>query len=439
MNPTGNNILQRQIVVFFEVHQPRRLRTFSQAQPGEKKSYFDDQLNESIMKRVAHDCYEPANAMLLKLVTKQPGIKVCFSISGEALDQMEKYAPDVLENFKALATTGAIELFAETSYHSLGGLLAPEEFQAQIVKHVEKIRHHFNVSPTVFCNAELIYNDEIGRCVGEMGFRGIVCEGADKIVGSGGKNKIYRHPEEPIKLLLRNDALSDQIVSRFGAGQATLTVDSVIASIDSLPADSLTVVLGLDYEALGEHFKRDAGIINFIHDLLVRFSSASRFMLSTASEVIFRAQETDSLSIIESVSWSANGKDLSSWLGNDMQQEAFELLAGQQDRVALVEDESLVDIWRSLQTSDHFFYMSSHKLGDDSHRSYFSQYPSPYEAFINYMNILKDFISNVEGARQKEADSDHAKLLESERQHPKTPVWAMKRELQTRLASEPKP
>jgi len=435
--PLPNSL--RQVIVFFQVHQPRRLRSFVTAPAGEKSVYFDDQLNESIMKRVTRECYEPANAMLVELTTADPEIRVNFSISGEALDQMEKYTPSVLETFKTLTKTGAVEMLAQPNYHSLCGLLSSEELHEQIVVHMEKVRQHFDVSPTVFCNSELIYNDDIGSVVGHMGFKGIICDGAERIISAAQRDRLHSHPNYPVKILLRNDTISDRIASRFGAGESKLTVDNVLTTIDSLPPDSNLVILGLDYELLGEQFNKEAGIINFIHDLLIAFSKEARFKLRTASEVVIVESETNSLSVPDTISWSANAKDISSWLGNDMQMEAFEMLAAQQERIATLEDDALVDVWRSLQTTDHFFYMASHKLGEDTHRSYFSQYPSPYEAFINYMQILKDFSSNLEGARLKDIENDHAKLLESERQHPKVPVWAMKKELQTRLASETKP
>ncbi|MEJ7644185.1 MAG: hypothetical protein WKF87_06300 [Chryseolinea sp.] len=431
--------MERNVVVFFQVHQPRRLRTQVSSQNSELRSYFDEPLNESIMKRVAHDCYEPANAMLHKLKEEHPGVKVCFSISGEALDQLEKYAPDILLSFKELTASGTIEMLAQPSYHSLSGFISAEEFQAQIVTHMEKIRHHFDVSPTVCCNPELIYNDELGSSISQMGFEGILCEGAAKVISMESRDRLYRHPEQGVRLLLRNQDLSDKIASRFGAGETTLTVKNITTSIDLLSPDSTTVLIGLDYEILGDQLKKNAGIMSFIGELLVALAEESRFRLCTASEALKSELQPAALTVIESTSWSADSQDVSTWLGNDMQKEAFALLAAQQGKIMMVEDEDLLDIWRSLQTTDHFFYMSSHKLGDDNHRRYFSQYPSPYEAFINYMNILKDLISNLQGARVKDPDSDHAKILESERQHPKIPVWAMQKELQNRLSSEQKP
>jgi alpha-amylase len=439
MTDHGLPHLQRRIVLFFQVHQPRRLKTFSTQHAGQPVSFFDDRLNEQIMKRVAHDCYEPANAMLLRLAAEHPEIKVCFSISGEALEQMEKYAPNALESFKDMVRTGTVEMVAQPNYHSLCGLMSPAELQEQIVLHMEKVRHYFDVSPTVVCNAELLYNDNIGSCVAHMGFTGIICEGGNKFIPSGQTPAVFNFPNDPLKILLRNDTLSEHIASGLGAGGAKVTVDDMLASIDSLAEDQSVVLIGLDYEALGEQFKKDSGIIDFVRDLLVSLSTEPRFILTTASDAISTVSQTDPLSVPDTISWSAKTKDVSPWLGNDMQREAFELLAAQEERIASIEDDNLVDTWRSLQTTDHFFYMSAHKLGDDSHRSYFSQYPSPYEAFINYIQILRDLISNLEGARQKHFENDHAKVIESERHHPKAPVWAMKKELQTRLASEPKP
>ena len=419
----------KSIIFYFQVHQPRRLRNFQFFDIGSHDEYFDDRLNEKILTSIATDCYVPTNTMLLNLIKHHPEVKICFSISGITLDQFEKYTPEVIESFKLLAQTGSVEFLSETHYHSLACMISEEEFQMQIFQHAEKIHHHFGLRTNVLRNTDLLYNDQIGGVAAKLGFRGILCDGVRQVLNSKGPHHIYKHPtEKDLRILVRNKPLSDDIVLRFGAGKSQLTVDHYIKSLCNMPTEDSIILVGMKYEKFGGHQKIETGKMDFLHDLLTKIIKDKKLTSALPTEVLHANDSATELSIGDSLSLSDERKGVSDWLGNDMQKEAFSALKGLELKVKKTSDEELIHMWRLLQTSEHFYYMSTNKLSERSFDAYFSHFASPHEAFINYMNIISDLAIRIKKAPLQTGLDRQAKALEHERQHSSAPLWAVKKE-----------
>jgi alpha-amylase len=379
-------------VLYFQVHQPKRLNNLRFFDIGSGHHFFDDELDRQIVQRVARECYLPANELLLKVIRKNPGVCVNFSISGVILDQLEEYAPEVLSSFRELANTGSVEFFCETYYHSLACMIPGKEFEAQVLKHAAKIYEHFGVRPYIFRNTELIYNDDIARRASNLGFSGIITDGLERILGDRSPNHVFSHPrEEHLKILLRNYRLSDDIGFRYIQDGKTLTAEKYISWLNALPKEDEIVNLAMDYETFGEHRKKETGIFKFLEDVLLRLAKSKTFELATASHAIKTVKAHSELSVPYFISWADQERDLSAWLGNEMQRDAFDSLVNLEFDVRNTNDEATLEQWRHLQTSDHFYYMSTKKGSDGNVHSYFSPFASPYEAFINYMNVITDF------------------------------------------------
>ena len=338
----------------------------------------------------------PTNTLLLKLIRKNPQIKIAFSISGITIDQLEEYAPEVLDSFRSLAETGSVEFLAETYYHSLACMMPGNEFELQIEKHQKKIRKHFGVRSNVFRNTELIYNNHIGERISKMGFKGVFTDGIDRILGNESPHHIFEHPKvEDLKILLRNYRLSDDIAFRFSQKTSPLSVNQYMTWLNAIPQNDNVINLALDYETFGEHQKKDTGIFSFLENLLKSLARKKSFRFMTPSEAIETVIPYSTLSVPTFISWADEERDLSAWLGNEMQRDAFDSLIKPEADIKSLGDNTLLKQWRTLQTSDHFYYMSTKKGNDGEIHSYFSPYPSPYEAFINYMNVLTDFALQV--------------------------------------------
>ena len=374
------------------MHQPKRLRTLRFFDIGGSRDYFDDEQNREITQRVAEQCYLPANALLLKLIQKHPEIKVAFSISGVAIDQLEAHAPEVLESFRALAQTGSVDFLTETYYHSLSSLMPGNEFELQVAKHQKQILKQFGVLSKVFRNTELIYSDETGLRISRLGFRGVMIDGVEKALGSRSAHQMYTHPEtDRLRLLTRDYRLSDDIAFRFSQGPAPLSANQYVSWLESVPAEDQIINLGLDYETFGEHHKQESGIFTFLEDMMTGLVKNKEFRFITPSEAVEELSPIDKLATPGFISWADQERDVSAWLGNEMQRDAFDSIIKLESEVKTLLDKKLLQQWRALQTSDHFYYMSTKKGSDGQVHSYFSPYPSPYEAFINYMNVLTDF------------------------------------------------
>lgn len=389
------------ICFYFQVHQPFRLKPYRFFDIGEDHHYWDDFSNKSIMRKVAQKCYLPMNALLLELIHQHNGaFKVSFSISGTFLEQMEMYAPDVLESFQKLVATGHVELLNETYAHSLAALKSKDEFQKLVKKHQSKIKELFNgYTPKVFRNTELIYSDKIGAMVSELGYAGILTEGAKHILGWKSPNYVYTNSIDPnLKVLLKNFRLSDDIAFRFGNKSwedYPLTTDKFVSWLNNVPEEEQVVNLFMDYETFGEHQWAETGIFEFMRHLPQAIFDHSSFSFATPSEVIHQIPPIGMIHVPIPISWADEERDLTAWLGNDLQDEAFDRLYELEKLVNASDDPEILRDWNFLQTSDHFYYMCTKFFSDGDIHAYFSPYDSPYEAFINYMNVLSDFILRV--------------------------------------------
>ncbi len=393
--------MAKSICLYFQVHQPTRLRLYRFFDIGKDSHYYDDFANRTILRRVAQKCYLPMNKVLLKAIKASKGqFKVAFSISGSALEQFDRYAPEVLDSFKKLADTGCVEFLCETYYHSLASIASPAEFKFQVEKHKEAIKQYLGVEPKVFRNTELVYSDQIGKQVYEMGFKTILTEGARHILGWRCPNYIYSNDIVPQQnILLRNYSLSDDIAFRFGDknwGGWPLTADKFKTWIDSSEGDY--VGLFMDYETFGEHTDASTGIFDFMENLPVECLKDKDFKFQTPSEVSASYKAVSELSVPSPISWADEERDLTAWLGNELQNEAFSKIYSLQEKLSLLNDPQLWADYGHLQESDHFYYMcTKFFMGGDMHK-YFNPYSSPYEAFINYMNVVSDFIIRVNDA-----------------------------------------
>ncbi|WP_114748069.1 glycoside hydrolase family 57 protein [Pleomorphovibrio marinus] len=395
----------RTICFYFQVHQPFRLKPYRFFEIGDDHYYWDDFSNKSIIRKVAEKCYLPMNNLLLELIEKHQGrFKVSFSLSGTLLEQLEVYAPDVLESFQRLVATGKVELLNETYAHSLCSLKSKSEFESMVNKHQQKIKDLFNgYTPKVFRNTELIYSDGIGKMVHEMGFDAILTEGAKHILGWKSPNYLYENALEPkLKVLLKNFRLSDDIAFRFGEKKWSdypLTTDKFVKWINQIPHEEEVLNLFMDYETFGEHQWAETGIFEFMRHLPEAVFSKTNFGFNTPSEVVAHASPVGNINVPTPISWADEERDLTAWLGNDLQDEAFDRLYELENKVKKSKDPEIQRDWNYLQTSDHFYYMCTKFFSDGDIHAYFSPYESPYDAFINYMNVLSDFILRLKNEK----------------------------------------
>ncbi|HSF53464.1 MAG TPA: glycoside hydrolase family 57 protein [Algoriphagus sp.] len=397
----------RTICFYFQVHQPFRLKPYRFFDIGEDHHYWDDFLNRNVIRKVAQKCYLPMNSLLLELIHRYQGkFKVAFSLSGTFLDQMEAYAPDVLESFQKLVATGQVELLNETYTHSLAALKSKEEFHGLVKKHQDRIKELFNgYTPKVFRNTELIYSDQIGAMVAELGYEAVLTEGAKHILGWKSPNYVYSNAIEPkLKVLLKNFLLSDDIAFRFSNktwADFPLTTEKFVKWINAIPKEEQVLNLFMDYETFGEHQWAETGIFEFMRHLPEAVLNHSNFTFSTPSEVAAKVAPVSKIHVPVPISWADEERDLTAWLGNDMQDEAFDRLYDMEKLVKGLNDPEIQRDWGYLQTSDHFYYMCTKFFSDGSVHEYFSPYDTPYDAFINYMNVLSDFMLRV---KQKSAE-----------------------------------
>lgn len=397
----------RTICFYFQVHQPFRLKPYRFFDIGEDHYYWDDFLNRNVIRKVAQKCYLPMNSLLLELIHRYQGkFKVAFSLSGTFLDQMDAYAPDVLESFQKLVATGQVELLNETYTHSLAALKSKEEFHGLVKKHQDRIKELFNgYTPKVFRNTELIYSDQIGAMVAELGYDAVLTEGAKHILGWKSPNYVYSNAIEPkLKVLLKNFLLSDDIAFRFSNktwADFPLTTEKFVKWINAIPKEEQVINLFMDYETFGEHQWAETGIFEFMRHLPEAVLNHSKFTFSTPSEVAANVAPVSKIHVPVPISWADEERDLTAWLGNDMQDEAFDRLYDMEKMVKGLNDPEIQRDWGYLQTSDHFYYMCTKFFSDGSVHEYFSPYDTPYDAFINYMNVLSDFMLRVK--QKKEA------------------------------------
>ncbi len=391
------------ICLYFQVHQPWRLKKYRFFNMGKDHNYLDDMLNRSIMQKVARQCYLPMNALLLNLIREHKGNFRCsFSITGNAIEQFRAYTPEVLDSFRELAATGCVEFLAETYSHSLAALASKEDFEDQVKLHAQTIKKEFGVKPTAFRNTELIYSDEIGAMVSEMGYKTVLAEGARHILGWKSPNYVYANAiDQKVRLLLRNYKLSDDIAFRFsnqGWDEYPLTADKFVGWMTAEEAPGEVLNLFMDYETFGEHQAATTGIFDFMRALPAAALKSGELEFATVSETAKKYQPVAVLHCPHVMSWADEERDTSAWLGNELQNEAFTKLYSLKEKVAKLKNPDFTYVWNFLQTSDHFYYMATKWLSDGDVHSYFNPYDSAYDAFINYMNVLSDFQIEVEKA-----------------------------------------
>ena len=391
------------ICFYFQVHQPYRLRHYTFFDIGRSPFYEDEDANCGILLKVARKCYLPMNALLLRLIRRHEGrFKVSFSISGTALDQFEAYAPEVIQSYRELMATGCVELLSETYAHSLSFLYSPEEFRAQVREHDDRIEELFGVRPAVFRNTELIYNNALARAVEDMGYKAVLAEGADHVLGWRSPNYVYRPAGcRKIKLLLKNYSLSDDIAFRFSNHhwpEFPLTADKFTQWAQAAVATGNLINLFMDYETFGEHQWETTGIFQFMEALPDYILRLPDFGFVTPSEAADRHEPVAELDVNNFMSWADAERDLTAWLGNDMQHDAIEAVYRLEDRVRSLGNPGMLRTWQRLQTSDHFYYMCTKWFADGDVHSYFNPYGTPYDAYINYMNVLADFTLRLDDA-----------------------------------------
>ncbi len=390
----------KSICFYFQVHQPYRLSSYRFFDIGAHDHYFDEYANRYIMQQVAEKCYLPANEVLLGLIKKHgEAFKVSFSISGLALEQFEQYAPKVLKSFQKLAETGNVEFLAETWAHSLAALKSKREFSEQVKMHVQKIKSLFGQKPVTFRNTELVYSNDIGNMVYKLGFDTMLTEGAKHILGWKSPNLMYCSAANPkLKLLLKNFQLSDDIAFRFSErawNEWPLTAEKFVSWIEKTNPKDEVINLFMDYETFGEHQWAETGIFEFLKSFPALAIEKSGMHFKTPSELSEELQPVAQLNVPYPISWADEERDLTAWLGNEMQDEAFNKLYDIESKIRKIKDDKMIRQWRYLQASDHFYYMCTKWFSDGDVHKYFNPYSSPYDAFINYMNILSDLVIRV--------------------------------------------
>jgi len=356
-------------------------------------NYFNHTLNKNIFEKVASKCYLPTNNLLLDLIDQYSGeFKVSFSLTGTFVEYCQEYMPSLIESFQQLFSTGGVDLIEETYFHSLASLYDElDEFEEQVRMHREMIQYLFNYTPRVFRNTEAIYDNRIARKVADMGYEGIITEGTEKILGWRSPNYLYKPVNADIKVLLRNYTLSDDIGFRFSAKGWVgfpLTADKYASWMAQTPGDLIN--LFMDYETFGEHHWSETGIFEFLRHLPEEVLKYDHLDFVTVSEAIERYEPVGEIDVPWAISWADEQRDVSTWLGNEMQHACFKELQEIGKKLKEKGDENLLHIWRKLQTSDHLYYISTKGFEDGAVHQYFSPYDDPYEGFINYMNILQD-------------------------------------------------
>lgn len=401
---------KRAIVLYLHVHQPWRVRKYSIFDTGQQHDYFNEQdasterNNKSVLDKVAFKSYRPMNSLLKKMLDTHPDFKVSLSITGTFIEQCEQWAPDVLDSFKELVGTGRVEIVSETYYHSLAFFYSRDEFERQVEAHRSKVRELFGVETSVFRNTELSYNDELAKWADEYGFKGILAEGWDPILGWRSPNYLYRPTgTKNIALLMKNYRLSDDIAFRFGNkdwNSWPLSADTYNEWALASAAESPLINLFMDYETFGEHQWADTGIFDFFESFIGKWLSNSDNTFYTVSEAIDNNSPVDEVSMPYTVTWADTERDLTAWLGNSMQHEAMRHLYALEHDIMHSGDLELISDWRKLQTSDHAYYMCTKWFRDGDVHAYFSPYDSPYDAFLYYMNAIRDMRYRVMAMHQ---------------------------------------
>ena len=396
------------ICFYFQVHQPYRLKEYTFFDIGNNHHYFDDVKNKQILDKVSERCYLPTNKLMIELIKKYHGeFKISYSISGVALEQFEVWRPDVLQSFKDLAATGCVEFISETYYHSLAFVFSKDEFKRQVEKHKNLLKKHFNYIPKVFRNTELQYNNELAKFIEDMGYKGIICEGVDRILKNRSPNFLYKAPNvNSIKSLLKNYNLSDDIAFRFSNKSWeswALTSDKFAGWCHQIAGQGETINLFMDYETFGEHQWDQTGIFDFMRHLPEQILKHKDFSFKTTTETIEAYSVKDIYDAHELISWADMERDLSAWIGNPMQDESIAKIYSIEKRVYATDNRNFIDTWQKMLTSDHFYYMCTKFWSDGDVHKYFSPFESPYDAYIYFMNAYSDFLMELDKFEDEKA------------------------------------
>ncbi|TWT45325.1 Glycosyl hydrolase family 57 [Phycisphaerae bacterium RAS1] len=386
------------VCFYFQVHQPYRLRRFSifDKQP----QYFDEDANRNILHKVANKCYLPANRTLLDLVRRYEGrFRISYSLTGVLIEQCRRYCPQVLDSFRELAATGHVDFMAETYYHSLSFLYSREEWTEQVALHRKLLQDVFGQTPTVFRNTELIYNNDVARAAADLGYKAVLCEGADHLLGYRSPTYLYHPPgEKRVKLLLKNYRLSDDLAFRFSNrdwAEWPLTADKFARWVHQVNGNGYVVNIFVDYETFGEHQWADTGIFEFLRHMPEEVFKLPDNDFKTPAEAAAAYPASGEYDVPHMISWADTERDLSAWLGNAMQSNALHELYRVEQEVKQHGDPAVLEDWRKLTISDHFYYMCTKYFADGAVHKYFNPYDSPYDSFINFMNVLDNLRGRI--------------------------------------------
>ena len=382
------------VCFYFQVHQPWRLRHYSFFDIGQQSSYQDEQKNGDILRKVAHKCYLPANQLMLNLIKQHEGrFKISYSVTGTVIEQFKRYSPEALDSFKRLADTGCVEFLNETYHHSLSVLFSTDIFREEVRRHRELIKQEFGQQSMVFRNTELIYNNHIASIVYELGYRGMLAEGAEKVLAWRSPNYVYQAVGCPLKILLRNYPLSDDIAFRFSNPhweEYPLTADKFSVWAHAQAAAGDVINLFMDYETFGEHQWEHTGIFNFLRALPEAVLKHPDFSFCTPCEVIETLAPVSTLDVHDALSWADMERDLTAWRGNPLQEDALHSIYALEQAVENCGDSQIKRDFCRLLTSDHFYYMCTKWHADGDVHKYFNPYQDPYRAYTNFQNVVKD-------------------------------------------------
>ena len=393
--------MKKSICIYFQIHHPERLRKYQFFDIGKKHNYFDNYANRSELEDLAENCYLPANALLLELIKKYEGkFKVAFSITGSAIDQLEMHTPEGIRRFQELAATGCVEFLAETYSHSLASLSEDtDEFEQQVKRHSNAIKQLFGKKPVTFRNTSLIYSDKIGERVAKLGFKTMLTDGAKHVLGWKSPNFVYKNAlNENLNLLLKNSKLSDDIATHFSDrnwSEYPLSSEKYASWVESSLQDTDVLNLFMNYEVIGYYNNAQSGIFDFLRYFIKNISANPNYQFLLPKEVAKKHPAKGVLPVPYPISWTDEERDITSWLGNELQKEAFNKLFAIQPLVRKKKNAELIEDYSRLQASEHFYFMRTKLFSGTDYHKYLHPYDSPYEAFINYMNVLSDFIERV--------------------------------------------
>jgi len=392
------------VCIYLQVHQPYRVKRYAVGQIGKDHKYFNSSElcldNQKIFEKVCQKSYLPVNKIFLDLLKKHKEFKLTLSFSGTVLEQMEKFSPQTLKSFQKLHKTGRVEILGETYYHSLAFFYSKKEFEKQVEIHRQKIKKIFKTEPAVFRNTELSYSNKLGVWAEKSGYKSILAEGWEGYLGHKSPNFLYRPKNcQKIKLLLKNYKLSDDIAFRFSFKDWhgwPINASKFARWIAKEKGE--TVNLFMDYETFGEHQWKETGIFDFLKFLPAEILKTGR-VFKTASETADAFKARGEMNVPKVLTWADTERDLSAWVGDKKQKKAINSLYKMEKSVLATKNNKILEDWRKLQTSDHFYYMCTKWFADGDVHKYFNPFEGPKEAYFSYMNILSDLKMRIKAIK----------------------------------------